>query len=633
MQTIITSLETTAGFLERRKFSFAPGLNCIIGARGTCKSTIVETLRFAFPQDTQRDDHIRGSTYPNSQSQLEFPGGAIIAATLSPGSVRVGLLYDSSEITIERDTVPTGTLRAFKDGNVPWSSPGELIQQPEIYSQGELYLIAKDPTLRLALVDRPKIKEIRQLNKQREALAIRVSELGKEIREHRLEINKRKSATSQLSQLHAALAELQRDRPKEADELELEHNSYLIRERLRERTESAVNEVLSRTRKALDTLRSMPEYDSLSLELHALELDPATKIAILLNDAASLKRTLTDELLKFEERASEIENLKASFQTASARYFELLQQARERQEILKKEAAYREEISKFELMAAEARHFEENMAILQAERDDKRTQINAIQSNIYELRAAEVDRINVAFHDRILLTLRPPTDLPQYRAQVRTLLTGSNLRDQDGLAAQIAQTLLPQQLIRIIEHQDASHLADLLDRDLSQMNRLLGHLADNVDVFAIETYVSDDVLDITLYDHGKPKGMDELSKGQMATALLPLILRHSEGPLIIDQPEDDLDNSFIYETLVQQIQMLKHNRQMIFVTHNANIPVLGEADAVIVMDMDSPTKTAEPEVGSVDERREDILRLLEGGQEAFDARAVRYGARGRRSVE
>jgi DNA repair ATPase RecN len=108
--------------------------------------------------------------------------------------------------------------------------------------------------------------------------------------------------------------------------------------------------------------------------------------------------------------------------------------------------------------------------------------------------------------------------------------------------------------------------------------------------------------------------------------LLPLILRASSCPLIIDQPEDDLDNSFIFRVLVKNILRLKNDRQLIFITHNANIPVLGDAEAIVVMHMEKPTKAAVPRSGDLEARKEDILELLEGGKEAFEHREQRYGS-------
>jgi hypothetical protein len=80
--------------------------------------------------------------------------------------------------------------------------------------------------------------------------------------------------------------------------------------------------------------------------------------------------------------------------------------------------------------------------------------------------------------------------------------------------------------------------------------------------------------------------MDQLSKGQRATALLLLLLRASTAPLIIDQPEDDLDNRFVYESGVANLRKLKGVRQVIASTHNANVPVLGGAELIVALEGD-----------------------------------------------
>jgi hypothetical protein len=72
--------------------------------------------------------------------------------------------------------------------------------------------------------------------------------------------------------------------------------------------------------------------------------------------------------------------------------------------------------------------------------------------------------------------------------------------------------------------------------------------------------------------------LGDLSTGQKATAVLLLLLLESEAPLVVDQPEDDLDNRFITEGIVPNMRNEKRRRQFIFATHNANIPVLGDAD-------------------------------------------------------
>jgi ABC-type cobalamin/Fe3+-siderophores transport system ATPase subunit len=120
------------------------------------------------------------------------------------------------------------------------------------------------------------------------------------------------------------------------------------------------------------------------------------------------------------------------------------------------------------------------------------------------------------------------------------------------------------------------------------------------------------------------KDASALSRGQKCTALLPILLARQSTPLVIDQPEDNLDNHFIYETVVGTIQRQKALRQMIFITHNANIPVLGGADLVIVMNS-AGRRGYVQKSGSVEECRKEISDLLEGGEEAFELRRKRYG--------
>lgn len=122
--------------------------------------------------------------------------------------------------------------------------------------------------------------------------------------------------------------------------------------------------------------------------------------------------------------------------------------------------------------------------------------------------------------------------------------------------------------------------------------------------------------------------LEDLSKGQRATALLMLLLGASSSPLVIDQPEDDLDNRFVYDGIVQKLRELKGTRQIIASTHNANVPVLGDAELIIALEGDGLKGwSAEGGVGSLDDPkvREYAEQLLEGGRAAFDARQHLYG--------
>lgn len=124
------------------------------------------------------------------------------------------------------------------------------------------------------------------------------------------------------------------------------------------------------------------------------------------------------------------------------------------------------------------------------------------------------------------------------------------------------------------------------------------------------------------------RDLDDLSKGQKATALLLILLATLHGPLIVDQPEDDLDNRFIWEGVVPRLRALKGERQLVFSTHNANIPVLGDAELIVVLEsVAGKGRIAESGVGSLDNQT--VLKLageiLEGGPDAFRRRRYLYG--------
>jgi hypothetical protein len=124
-----------------------------------------------------------------------------------------------------------------------------------------------------------------------------------------------------------------------------------------------------------------------------------------------------------------------------------------------------------------------------------------------------------------------------------------------------------------------------------------------------------------------PRDFKRLSLGQQQSVLLALMLTsESKAPLIVDQPEDHLDSEFIYKTLVPVIRAAKERRQVIVVTHNANIAVLGDAEQIVVLKATNE-KGMITTRGSIDEpmTKEAACAILEGSREAFERRARIYG--------
>jgi len=116
-----------------------------------------------------------------------------------------------------------------------------------------------------------------------------------------------------------------------------------------------------------------------------------------------------------------------------------------------------------------------------------------------------------------------------------------------------------------------------------------------------------------------------LSEGQRNTVLLNLMLARGTGPIVIDQPEDELDSSFIYKTLVKDLRATKEKRQLIVATHNANLPVNGDAEFIYALEArDGKGKTLAQ--GGLDraEVAAAVLDIMEGSERAFKRRSEKY---------
>ncbi|MBF2736013.1 MAG: AAA family ATPase [Betaproteobacteria bacterium AqS2] len=145
----------------------------------------------------------------------------------------------------------------------------------------------------------------------------------------------------------------------------------------------------------------------------------------------------------------------------------------------------------------------------------------------------------------------------------------------------------------------------------------------------IMTWFPEDTLQIQYSRLGDGKDFQPIiqaSAGQRAAAMLAFLLAHGKEPLILDQPEDDLDNHLIYDLVVRQIRENKSERQIIVVTHNPNIVVNGDAEMVHALNF-SGGQCRVAQSGSLQEKsmREEVCQVMEGGREAFERRYRRLG--------
>ena len=128
-------------------------------------------------------------------------------------------------------------------------------------------------------------------------------------------------------------------------------------------------------------------------------------------------------------------------------------------------------------------------------------------------------------------------------------------------------------------------------------------------------------------DDGSYRPLDQLSGGQRVSVLLSLLLETTDDrPLVIDQPEDELDNRFLFDTVLPALKRLKGRRQIILATHNPNIVVNGDADQVIQLEA-TANRGRVAHSGAIEDPivRNAIVRTVDGGDDAFRHRRLEYG--------
>lgn len=194
---------------------------------------------------------------------------------------------------------------------------------------------------------------------------------------------------------------------------------------------------------------------------------------------------------------------------------------------------------------------------------------------------------------------------------------------QHGVVAQIADATDKLAAIIDVRKRLLSPAADFHGRFRNHLNKRWEkpELADRVKVWFPE-----DDLRIEYQRGGAWYPISQGSQGQRSAALLAFLLAFGEEPIVLDQPEDDLDNHLIYDLIVRQIRENKLRRQLIIVTHNPNVVVNGDAELVHVMDFGAGQCSVK-QSGALQEKavREEVCRVMEGGREAFARRWKRLG--------
>jgi len=263
------------------------------------------------------------------------------------------------------------------------------------------------------------------------------------------------------------------------------------------------------------------------------------------------------------------------------------------------------------------------MVALQARRGAILDQLENLRQQRFEQRQAAARKLNRQLAPRIKIVMTRAGDVSAYYQVLIEALRGSGLKYSE-LATQISRSMSPRELLEAVELNNFEDVASTCGVTKDRAARLVAHLRES-SLEELATCNLEDEAAFSLLDGGDYKDLSEISTGQRCTIVLPILLEHKERILVLDQPEDHIDNAFITDTIIKALEARSDEGQIIVSTHNANIPVLGDADLVVQMASDgrlgfvkhAGELEAAPTIDA-------ITGLMEGGREAFQRRATVY---------
>lgn len=611
------------GFLDGARLHLNGNLNVLVGGRGTGKSTIIESLRYVLAIDPLGEE-------ANKAHQ------AVLKYVLKSGT-KVSLLVRSHhpakhDYTIER-TIPNPPVVKDEGGNVLNLSPRDVVPGVEVFGQHEISELTKSREKLTLLLER---------------FVERDPNAGSQKAKLRLELERSRSRIADV-QRELKLIEERLALLPGLEETQKRFQDAGLEERLREKS------LLVREERILLTLRErLSPVASLRLEIAgALPIDTAflsskalegmPNGALLVEGAAILDRlnaqlqSVTAHIDKAATAAdAELAALRARWeqrrQAVETTYQALLRE-------LQKLKIDGEEFIRLRRQIEELRPLKEKKETLVRDLAAFQTNRRNLLDEWFNLQSAEYRALEKAAK-RVSRTLAG-------RVRATVSMGGNREPLEKLLREEVGGNLAA--LLERLKNRDSLSLLDFAQRCREGKESLTSHYSLPPAASERLAQASGDVfmkleelelpattkIELNTASDGDPEAwqaIEALSTGQKATAVLLLLLLESEAPLVVDQPEDDLDNRFITDGVVPTMKTEKRKRQFVFSTHNANIPVLGDAELIIglstgVQNEAVQGRVQERHMGSIDMRpvREMVEEILEGGKTAFEMRRQKYG--------
>ena len=607
---LIERVQIEDGFLDGVDIRFAQGLNVLIGARGTGKTSLIELIRFAlgapaFTEDAQR----RGQ-----QQAL---------SVLQGGQVTVALRDEDDHFAVTRgarDEAPRST---------------RPIPPVTVLAQSEIEAVGAQASGRLHLIDRF-LPNRRDADRRRIGLTSTLRSLTAEIGGIRDELRlineqilgmqtirqERLDAAAEQQILLRFIAATTNDRKDLAD-LQARAAMLGVRSAVYERTAATLNDFRSHILRVVEGLWEIEEWpesagpSDLLREVRGrrTEAAQALRTAVQFTESAEtgvqgLVEQNTADRLVTDERAR-----------ASRRALEELQagagQLTRKVEILTEREA---QLSALENLAKDRRA---KVTELQEVRRQAFQELDTVRAERFESRMQIATRLTHELGPEITTEVTESGMTNSYASIIAAALRGSGLH-YNALAPLLAAHMSPLELVEAAESNDVHAITEAVEVPTDRAMSVIAYLQQRSLADLIAAPV-DDSVELSLLDGVDYKDSDNLSIGQRCTVVLPVLFTGHGELLIIDQPEDHLDNAFITETLVERLRERQTGDQFILASHNANIPVLGEADLVIRLGSDGRRGFAE-HAGKLDDPAtvRAITSVMEGGVAAFERRATFY---------
>lgn len=615
---------------------FSPQLNCVIGGCGSGKSSIVRILtgglqlvdRSSLAIQAEQDNY-----YKRNKTDLktgETLGILKDKSKIEIEVVRNAVLYKIVIEDIKSAKEQSRKIYRFSEELGDWEEIEHNFlefMKAQVYAQKEIFEIAKDSEALLKIIDR-EIEGIAELKNSSDKAFDDIINKKRQIREYEIICEKEQMLRTEISDLEGQITLFKQSGI--SDQIEA-MQSFANEDAEIKRIQSVLNGYEASLKSSLDNLASLElriDSEKCSSELQTVFSDVSQKVekelgnidlaiaAIrtiresidgVLDDAGwSQKRDETKELFekaKAELKEKNIEVTKLSDLLSSKaqkeRQLQNIEDAKKKQETAHSEL--KKLISEYNQRVKAIRTARESFVSSVLGQDDTvkidfipAANRESFEKMIKELTGKDGTKVNEDIQklDEIVFGKR---GLSEFRTIIRSLRKGQEVKEQ---FSSVFRKVVPEM--------------------------------DDDNFFRMEEFVPKDELVVSYKPEGSKKfvPLSIASAGQKTTAILTFILAYGDVPLILDQPEDDLDNKLVYELVVKRLKIAKRHRQIIVITHNANIPVNGDAEYITSMDSDSVSVKKKYE-GTLDqdEIRSEICDVMEGSEYAFSMRAHKYHLR------